>query len=188
MICWTSLSSLYPPGWSLLFNTTSWSNGLWSFAFSLVQVFTFELKSFQFKVILVEWGPRLGNSQLSRPCPCLPVCCPVSSFLLINRSSISRVAATALPLAGRSTNQKSGSLLKGAASWSNWGQRGAVAGVSTNNIHVYLSGGCHRGAGTYTCIFVLRPVTEGCLPDVDATLALLHVFNSQQKPNVWQKE
>ena len=51
--------------------------------FSLVQVYTFELKSFQFEVMLVEWGPRLGNSELSRPCPVSlsAAQCPVSCSL-----------------------------------------------------------------------------------------------------------
>ena len=43
------------------------------------------------------------------------VSCPVSSFLLIKRSFISPDAATALLLAGRSTNQRAGWLLKRAA-------------------------------------------------------------------------
>ena len=88
---------------------------------------------------------------LSFPTRPYPVSCPVSSFLLIKRSFISPDAATALPLAGRSTNQKAGWLLKRAARWSTWGQRssGRCQQVACCNIHVYLSStlslGCHRG-------------------------------------------
>ena len=60
------------------------------------------------------------------------------------------------------------------------GDRGAVAAVSKLLAAIYMLGGGK-------CIFVLRPVAglspPVCLPDVDTTLALLRVFNGQQKPN-----
>ena len=54
------------------------------------------------------------------------------------------------------------------------GDRGAVAAVSKLLAAIYM----------YICPPPCHwVVTGGCLPDVDTTFALLHVFNGQQKPN-----